>query len=74
MNYFYLNTKDTIQRADSDNDGVPDYINGDGHEIQGLETELKADFTEIFSFFARYSKTVFSTGPIKYFFNAFFPD
>jgi iron complex outermembrane receptor protein len=50
-NYFWLETEDSIERADANGDGVPDYVNGEGFEVQGLEFDFTGDLTDALSLF-----------------------
>ena len=61
-NLFFLSTYDTITRGDTNNDRVPEYLNGEGHEIWGVEVDLKVDITSGFNLFVN---GTFNDGEMK---------
>ncbi len=61
-NLFFLSTYDTIVRADSNGDRVPEYVNGEGQEVWGIEVDLKMDMTSSFNMFVN---CAFNDGEMK---------
>lgn len=51
LNLFFLDTNDTIERSDTNGDGIPDYINSEGQKIHGLEFELNRKAKNLSAFF-----------------------